>query len=659
MLRKGLCLLLLAAAPGALAAQSSARWSTVGAPEEPSRIAEETRQAILFGARESVQQMDLSPDGTKVAFIGPGPGRSTIGYVVDLSRPDAQPQVVARSDGNPSRLRWCKFASDERLVCRMGGIAKEVGGGLMPFARLLVVAADGSGGAELISSLSRGRRFVQFDGDLVDWLPDDPGAVLVGRGGQVERIDLLSRRGTPVQSNLSGGAGYMIDGQGNIRIRYLGSVRGATFQAGTRTSFYYRPGASGDWRPLGTFDSANREGLVPLAVDGELNAAYLLKKLDGRLALHRVKLDGSMATELVHASDRVDVDDVVRLGRSGRVIGVTFAEEKRRIIYFDPELGQLAADLGKAIPNLPIIDFQGSSRDGSKLLIHAGADNDPGRYFIYERGSRKLTEIMLVRPDLENVRLAAVRPVSYPAADGTLIPAYLTLPPGREARGLPAVVLPHGGPSARDEWGFDWLAQYLAGQGYAVLQPNYRGSAGFGDAWLQRNGFQGWRTSIGDIADGARWLAAEGVAAPDRIAVVGWSYGGYAALQAAASEPGLFKAVAAIAPVTDLQQLKDDWRDFTSFRNTAEFIGSGPHIREGSPLQNAARIQVPVLLFHGDRDLNVLVSHSQRMDRALRSAGRQSELQVYEGAEHDLGDATVRAHMLNRIAQLLRRTIGR
>ena len=120
------------------------------------------------------------------------------------------------------------------------------------------------------------------------------------------------------------------------------------------------------------------------------------------------------------------------------------------------------------------------------------------------------------------------------------------------------MILPHGGPSSRDVWGFDWLAQYLANRGYAVLQANYRGSAGYGDQWLQRNGFQSWRTSIGDIDAGARWLAAQGIADPARMAILGWSYGGYAALQAGATEPGLYKAIVAIAPVTDLQQVKDD-----------------------------------------------------------------------------------------------------
>jgi dipeptidyl aminopeptidase/acylaminoacyl peptidase len=248
--------------------------------------------------------------------------------------------------------------------------------------------------------------------------------------------------------------------------------------------------------------------------------------------------------------------------------------------------------------------------------------------------------------------------VTYPAADGTQIPAYLTLPPGSDGRNLPAIVLPHGGPSARDEWGFDWLPQYLAQLGYAVLQPNYRGSAGYGEQWLQQNGFRSWRTSIGDITAGARWLVQQGVADRSRMAIVGWSYGGYAALQSGATEPDLFKAIVAIAPVTDLQQLKDDFRGFTSARNIAEEIGEGPHIREGSPLPNAARITAPVLLFHGDRDFNVLVGHSRRMDAALHEAGRRSELVVFPNLEHDLASNDARRQMLERIRTFLAANLG-
>jgi dipeptidyl aminopeptidase/acylaminoacyl peptidase len=399
--------------------------------------------------------------------------------------------------------------------------------------------------------------------------------------------------------------------------------------------------------------------MIPLAVDADLDAAYVLQKLNGRFALYRVKLDGSFAAELAYAHDKVDVDTVVRIGRGQRVVGVTFAEERRRVVYFDDEYKKLSASLSKAIPNLPLIQFAGASADGNKLLIFAGSDTDPGRYYVYGKPDRKLDEIMLVRPQLEGVKLASVKPVTYPTPDGASVPAYLTLPLGKEAKNLPAILLPHGGPSARDEWGFDWLAQFLANQGYAVLQPNYRGSEGYGDEWLQQNGFRSWRTSIGDVTAGAKWLASQGIANPDKLAIVGWSYGGYAALQSAVVEPGLYKAVVAIAPVTDLHMVKEQAKGFTNSRLVADFVGSGPHVREGSPLQNVDRITAPVLMFHGDKDINVGISQSLAMNERLKSAGKRSALVTYSGLDHSLADSVARTQMIEKIGSFLAAAINR
>ena len=218
--------------------------------------------------------------------------------------------------------------------------------------------------------------------------------------------------------------------------------------------------------------------------------------------------------------------------------------------------------------------------------------------------------------------------------------------------------MPHGGPAARDEWGFDWLPQFLAARGYAVIQPEYRGSGGFGDAWMAKNGFKGWRTSIGDISAAARYLAKQGIADSSRIAIVGWSYGGYAALQSAATEPSLYKAVVAIAPVTDLALLKTEAQDYTNYKQTVAFIGDGPHLVEGSPVHQAAAVQVPVLLVHGDLDVNVNFEQSQRMQQALQSAGKKSEFLAFKGLDHQLEDNEARATVLLKIGQLLDRTIG-
>lgn len=631
--------------------------------------------AELYGVREGVEHVDISPDGNRVVFLQPGPGRQTFAYVHDLSG-GGEPRLVVRTDGNPERLRWCNFAANDRLVCQVSLMDARTGV-LIGFSRLLSVDLEGRNPQLLGQSRSADDSWIrQVDGEIIDWLRGD-GSVLMARayvpeagrvgslvsrtadGLGVDRVDVRTVRTTRVEPPNRRAGSYISDGRGVVRIMSVPTVRGSTGQAGSRIDYFYRPQGGGDWRPLGSFDTLSNEGMIPLAVDAQLNSVYGLKRLNGRFALYRVKLDESLAAELVYANEQVDVDDVVLAGRGTRVIGVTFADEQRRIVYFDQDYATLAQGLARAIPNLPIIDFGTESADGQKILIHAGSDTDAGRYYVYDRSARSLNELLLVRPQLENRPGGRVTAVGYPAADGVQIPAYLTLPPGRtDARGLPAIVLPHGGPEARDEWGFDWLAQYFASKGYAVLQPNFRGSAGYGQAWLQRNGYQSWRTSIGDIIAGARWLVAQG-ADVNRLGIVGWSYGGYAALQSAVVEPGLFKAVVAIAPVTDLQQLVTDARYYTNRRNTAEDIGSGPHVREGSPLQNVSAIQAPVLLFHGDRDVNVNIVHSRLMADALRDAGKRGELITFQGLEHDLADSAVRAQMLSRIGTFLETELSR
>jgi dipeptidyl aminopeptidase/acylaminoacyl peptidase len=436
------------------------------------------------------------------------------------------------------------------------------------------------------------------------------------------------------------------------------TVRGATGMQGAELNYYYRLADDGDWREFGRYNMLTDEGFYPVAVDHDLNAVYGFEDLNGRDALYRISLDGSMERELVFAHDEVDVSRLVRLGRQRRVIGVGYSDDYSRVEYFDPQYRALATALRNALPGNPVIGFIDASDDETRLLVRASSDTNPGRYYVFDRAAGTLNEILLARPELEGVTLSEVRPISYPAADGTMIPGYLTLPPGSDGHNLPAIVMPHGGPGSRDDWGFDWLAQFYAHQGYAVLQPNFRGSYGYGEGWLVTNGFQGWETAIGDVNDGARWLVSQGIANPAQIAGVGWSYGGYAVLQSAVTEPGLFRAVVAIAPVTDLPALREDARAYSSGRNVAEYLGSGPHILAGSPARHADRVTAPVLLFHGDQDLNVDVGQSRRMHDRLQDAGRNSELVVFEGLDHGLRDSAVREQMLERSDAFLREALG-
>ena len=644
-----------------LAVAGSAAFAQVADPD-----------AALFGVRESAVGLDLSPSGNLVSYVAPSPGGGSVAFIADVQSGDTKPFL--NSGGGQEHLRWCRFVTDQRLICRYTGIVNDAGV-LLGFSRLIAINSDGSGIKQLgqeSSFYDAGLR--QYDGDIIDWLPGANGSVLMARayvpesgktgtrmirsknGFGVDRVDTLTLKVSPVEPALIDAGEFMSDGLGHVRLMGRTGVTAGETQLTGKTKYYYRTTDSKDWKPLTDF--IDEDHFVPLAVDATTNSLYALKPLNGRKALYRIKLTDTPSTELIAAHPRVDIDDVIRSANGQKVIGYTFAVDKRAGEYFDPEYKELVTALGRALPKLPVIDVERTSADGSKVLVYAGSDDDPGRFFVFDKKAKNLAEILLVRPELENHKLAHVQPVSVKAPDGVAIPAYLTLPPGKEAKNLPAVILPHGGPSSRDEWGFDWLAQYFASRGYAVLQPNFRGSAGFGDAWLLQNGFKSWRASIGDVAASARWLASQGIADPKRMAIVGWSYGGYAALQSAATEPGLFKAVAAIAPVTDLAMLKQESADYTNSEIVSQFIGNGPHIVEGSPLKHASAIKVPVLLVHGDMDMNVHSLESQKMEAALRSAGTPVEFLHFRNLDHQLEDSAARKEMLTKIGQLLDRTIG-
>lgn len=651
------------------------RWMAIGAlvlaSVAATPAAAQSVEAKRFGAREGVEQISLSPDGNRVVFLTPADGPKTALFVADVA--GGTPKKLLVSDGKPENLSRCRWASNTRIVCWLYMLIAEEAG-LVPYSRMITIGADGTD-LKLLSARSSTRALgvAQGGGQILDWLPEADGDVLMARtyvpdastgtrlaerrkGFGVERIDTATLRRTTVEDPWINAVEFITDGHGAIRI--AGTMGERSDYASGVIRYSYRSVAGGAWAPLGTFDTNTDTGFNPVAVDRDLNAVYGFEKLNGRWALYRISLDGSLKRELVFSRGDVDVDELIRIGRQQRVVGASFATDRREGVFFDPELKKLAASLGRALPGLPLIQFVDASADENRLLLWAGSDVDPGRYYVFDRKAKKVLEIMLSRPDLENVPLAPVKAIRFAAADGTQIPGYLTLPPGSNGKGLPAIVMPHGGPAARDEWGFDWLAQFFAARGYAVLQPNFRGSAGYGEGWFAENGFKSWRTAIGDVNDGGRWLVSQGIAAPDKLAIVGWSYGGYAALQSAVLDPSLFKAIVAIAPVTDLDSLKNESRNFNNFRIVSDFIGSGPHISEGSPARNAARIAAPVLLFHGDMDRNVSVAESRLMANRLRDAQKRVELVEYPGLDHQLRDSQARTGMLDKADGFLRGAMG-
>lgn len=604
--------------------------------------------AVAFGARPAVTQVSLSPDGKRVAFVAPRPGQGAALYVVATTE-GAEPKRVAVASGAPERLAECRWATNAKLICLIYGQQPRAdpmmapgGAWGVPFENLVVVPADGGGGVQAPQQVPLG------GGMVVDWLPGETDAVLVGFpvhlpygpfDYHLARYDLTKGKahGWDDYSRCSGGC--LTDGRGQIRIDANED------RSGTLT-YRYRAADRSDWRLFGTYRPLAGEGFAPAAVDAATNLAWGFRKLNGRLAVYTKALDASAVETQIYARPDVDVGGIVKIGRQQRVVGVSYVTDTLHFRYTDPDLAALAASLAKALPSTPIIRIVDASDNERQLLILAGSDVEPGRYYLLDRDTLRLQRLMDIRPQLDGIVLAPMKAISYPAADGTNIPAYLTLPPGVSQRGR-AIVLPHGGPSARDDWGFDWLAQYYAARGYAVLQPEFRGSDGYGDDWFRDQGFAEWRAAVADIDAGARWLVAEGITDQRHLAIVGWSYGGYAALQAASTDPDLYRAVVAVAPVTDVGLIRGGMVRYVDRASLNQFLGKEIG-DDASPVHNAERITIPTMLVHGTFDLNVGYEHSRRMVARLKASGKQPTFLTFDRLDHQLDDGAARAKLLEQ-----------
>ncbi|MDE8653647.1 alpha/beta hydrolase family protein [Novosphingobium album (ex Liu et al. 2023)] len=631
--------------------------------------------AAKFGARESVRSISISPEGKQIVIVGPRSDGGENAVVVDLATAGAVPVFSAK--GRTEQITHCQFILETRVVCEAyfnEGSNRDIAAS----TRLVSLTSDGKDMKVLSAPQPFNAYFSsRFGGGILDYtVPGDPASVLMTRwfspeqttgkltartdsGLGVERVNVLTGARKVVVPPRESASGFVSDGNGNVRLMVTQPARESGY-VDRKINYLYRDAAEGGWNPLGSavFDGGRVKGFSPVAVDGTRNVVYGFDDNNGFLALYERALDGIGTTRLVLAHPGTEVDGLMQIGRKQRVIGASFASDRRYAEYFDPELGQLTKKLAKALggdKQLSIID---ASADESRLIIFAASDTDPGQYYLYDKATHKLGGLMPNRPDLEGVALGTMKAISYPSADGTIVPAYLTLPPGSSGKGLPAIVMPHGGPGARDEWGFDWLAQYFAVRGYAVLQPQFRGSTGFGSAWFQKNGFQSWDKSIDDVNSAGRWLVSQGISPSDKLAIVGWSYGGYAALQSAVVDPQLFKAIVAIAPVTDFDKFRSEFSDMSNYVIMDNLIGNGPHIQAGSPARHADRFVAPVLMFHGDADRNVAVGESRLMEEKLKGAGKSVRYVEFPGLAHSLDDTAARTRMLSESDAFLRQTLG-
>jgi len=344
--------------------------------------------------------------------------------------------------------------------------------------------------------------------------------------------------------------------------------------------------------------------------------------------------------------------------------GVTLKGDDLRYTFFDPKAQSVWNSVIKAFPG-DRVSLVSWSQDRRKIVVYVDSASEGPAYALVDLDTKSARWLGNVYRDVKPTGISPVRSIRYKAKDGLEITGYLTLPQGQEAKNLPLVVLPHGGPEGRDAPGFDWWSQALASRGYAVLQPNFRGSEGFGWDFIQA-GFGQWGKAMQtDLSDGVRDLAAQGLIDPKRVCIVGASYGGYAALAGATMDKGVYRCAAAVAGPSDLKRfLLDNQRRYQTSNNAAmrywlRFMGADglkdPDLVTISPAKLAQQVEIPILLIHGKDDTVVPYEQSQIMAAALKKAGKPVDLVTLDGEDHWLSSGATRLTMLTATVDFLKK----
>jgi len=425
----------------------------------------------------------------------------------------------------------------------------------------------------------------------------------------------------------------------NGDLRAVTVMNTSLFKTGATVANWYKAAGSQTWTRLAEF-GVDEDYWVPIYVPDEPNALVVSSRIgrDTR-ALFHYDIAANRQTELLAGHPTQDIVSFAGIDKAS-LDYVATAAMTREQIWFEPDWAGMQKQIDVLLPGR-INLIAGDPRRA--VLVRSYSDVDPGTWYYFDIAKKSLVLVGKVRTDIDPQRMRPMEIVSYKAADGLSIPAYLTRP-ANQAGPAPMVVLIHGGPLARDRWGWDADVQVLADRGYLVFQPQFRGSSGFGRKFEQA-GFGEWGKAMqDDITEGVRYMVAQGIADPRRICIVGASYGGYAALWGLVKTPDLYRCGISFAGVTDIGYLFTDWSDSRfdkaarqlMMRQIGDKSMSAQLFDPVSPLKHASGIQAPVLLMHGSEDERVPIGHGRRMRDALEANGKKVTWIVFDGEGHGL-----------------------
>lgn len=612
----------------------------------------------------------LSPDGRYIAFLQTLDGNPWL-LILDL-----ETKKTVRVDPGRTRTGLRKEVANFRWISD-----RRIG--------FLTTVWDGEAFTGVSAVDCDGKNWVAFTGPDVD--PSDPrpllatqiihsfgdkdqNVLMIDRGSNegsdrvypdVVRVSTLKRNARTIVKNPGNVVGWVPDREGVIRV-------GIT-REGLRHGVIYRENEKTPWRTLPLSDPAAGQ-ITPLGFDYDGRRLIVVANNEHkRRAVYYYDLESGKLGDVIASHAQFDIipergtaaiDGFSLAGPvlselTETVVGIRYITEGPRMHWFDPGLASLQTGIDRLLPDMVNL-IVSRSRDEKRFLVLSFSDRDPGSYYLVDLKSAK-PEILRLGARMEGCppsEMAQMFLIKYPARDGETIHGYLTLPVGEQRKGLPLVVLPHGGPFVRDTWQFHPLVQLLANRGYAVLQPNFRGSPGYGTEFYMRGKREIGRGMQHDIEDGTRWAIAQGFADPGRIAVVGASYGGYSALFALGHNPELYRCGISIAGVTD-------WTDIIKERRGEEYKYAYQHFREWigdpklefleqvSPVSFAGKITAPLFIVQGKDDRIVPPKQARKMEKALEKAGRPPQVLTFSNEGHRTKHEKNRVKLYQEIEQFL------
>lgn len=656
----------LALGAPALALSAAAARAQAATPAAPPPLE-------AFFQDPSLSDAALSPDGQAVALRIGGKGPKEAAVLAVLEFKTLQPTVVAAFQDAPvGRFSW---VNDRRLVFDLQ--PPLAGPGLLETGRgLFAVDRDGTSMRQLVKTLTGFRqagtepmagqpldmattflRVADPAGGGDDIYVTRPREISADKVDYIELQRLNTRTGrvtdvdTPVHT-----FDWLFDERGRLRA--------VSTRKDGRVTVQLAEGSG--WKPLASFGELDAGALTlrHVSPDGTL---YAEAAAGDKVALYTLDpATGKLSTQPVLSAQGFDLHPEFISDRK-RLLGLRYTVDAEVTQWLDPALEGLQATIDGLLKSTVNRLSVPQHDDSPWVLVQAWSDRQPTMTLAWNRETRRFTRLGVTHPRIEARQMGSTQFVRIPARDGLEIPAYLTLPPGAEAKNLPLVVLVHGGPWLRGaSWGWDPEVQFLASRGYAVLQPEFRGSTGFGARHF-RAGWKQWGAAMqDDLADAAQWAVARGVADAKRVAVAGASYGGYAAVMGLVRHPEVFRCAVSWVGVTDPQMLFDvRWSDtrahFKKYGMT-RLIGDpateAAALREASALTHAARIRQPLMLAYGAWDVRVPIIHGEKLRDAVRPHNRALQWVVYGNEGHGWARVENRLDFWGRVEKFLEQHIA-